>query len=371
MTKTLTVKQPRGQEFASFNHFLMERAPTGYRPHYFKCRQGGKDPARWAGAWKDPYNRLTPAEAIRWMRHRCGNIGIAGMPTDRLINVDIDDTSATQKSELKPTLMARSRSREGLHAWYFAADEIPNIPTEAEGEVRAQGQYVIAPGSFVPTDLDTVPEGERDNAGYYTLIERQSVSWLSFSQLPDVFIEAWEERQNRQERKPVDIDPEQLDGPHSALYDVTVADIVARKGGSMDPRERWNHWPGFHRRKPKSETNSNMSVSEDGQLVHCWRHNCAHNAQSALAVFSGYMTCTEAGFPHHGGASKFTGDDGAIFHGWRYAKDQGYIPKDDPIPVRAMHHIARKHGLYDAEHGEMLPTRVYNRVIEIVETGAW
>ncbi len=112
-----------------------------------------------------------------------------------------------------------------------------------------------------------------------------------------------------------------------------------------------------------------MSLSTKG-LLHCWRHNVSHNGLQALVVLSGYMSCEQAGSPHaNSGASPslVTGDDGAIFHAWLYAKQNGYIPKNDPIPVRAMHHIARHHHIYNAEEGELLPRPIYNKVLQIVE----
>lgn len=89
------------------------------------------------------------------------------------------------------------------------------------------------------------------------------------------------------------------------------------------------------------------------------------NGLQALAVLSGFATCGEVGTPHHGGSN--TLDDGAIFHAWRYAKEEGYIPEDDPIPVRAMNHIARKHGICDPDQYERLPKWAYNRVLDTVE----
>lgn len=364
------MKTPRVAVFSHFIHLLMEDAPQGYRPWLFRCQQGSKAPAIDFGSWKDERNRLNPAAAIRWMQYKNGNVGIAGMPNDPLINVDIDDEETTRKSDLKPTLMARSRSRTGIHAWYFSSDDIPNIPTDNAGEVRAQGQYVIAPGSYVKTNPEEVPKSERHNAGYYTLEERQPVSWITyiyfggcvfFSELPTVFREQWGKQQKQTERQPVDFNPKKANGSHSALYDIETADIVFREGGSTDPADRWTAI--FH----DSKTGMNMSMSNG--LLHCWRHEVSHNALSALAVLSGYMTCMEAGYPHQGsgaGPSAVTGNDAAIWNAWRYAKEQGYIPKDDPIPIRAMKHIARKHDVYTGTD-KWLPGWAYNKVIEIVE----
>ncbi|NIV67430.1 hypothetical protein GWM83_00700, partial [Candidatus Bathyarchaeota archaeon] len=100
----------------------MSNAPEDYLPWFFRCAQGSKAPALEYGSWKDPANRLTVEEALEWLEEG-GNIGIAAMPEDPLINVDIDDSDVTKKEDLKPTLMARSRSRTGLHSWYFSNDD--------------------------------------------------------------------------------------------------------------------------------------------------------------------------------------------------------------------------------------------------------
>lgn len=259
--------------------------------------------------------------------------------------------------------MAKSRSRMGHHAWYFSHDDIPNIPTDEAGEVRAKAQYVVAPGSYVPTNPNSVPNHERHNAGYYTIEEARPVAWITFEDLPKVFIEQYRKNQEAKQRKPQVFTPRMGNGHHSAVYDVTARDVALREGGHMQPSKRWASL--FH----PSKTGMNMSLSTKG-LLHCWRHNVSHNGLQALVVLSGYMTCQQAGSPHTGsGASPslVVGDDGAIFHAWLYAKQNRYIPLDDPVPVRALHYIARKHNIYDPKTGELLPLTVYNRVLAIIE----
>ena len=80
------------------------------------------------------------------------------------------------------------------------------------------------------------------------------------------------------------------------------------------------------------------------------------------------MSCQDAGTPHKGGASKI--NDAAIFYAWVEAKKCNLIPKDDPIPTRAMKFIARKHGLIDEEEyiEGILPVVIYSEVIKIIES---
>jgi len=171
--------EPRPEEFIGFLDLLTQDAPRGYKPWLFRVEAGSKAPDLSYGSWKDERARLDRDEAIRWMQSG-GNVGIAGRPDGPLINVDIDDEDATTIDDLKPTLIARSRSRTGIHAWYFeaAGADIPNIPTDEAGEVRANWQYVVAPGSYVETDDDDVPDGEREHAGYYTVERADAVTSL-------------------------------------------------------------------------------------------------------------------------------------------------------------------------------------------------
>jgi len=335
----------------------MKNAPEGYVPHLFRVASGSKAPALEYGSWKSERNKLSGRGALEWLKSG-GNVGIAGMPDDPLVNVDIDDNEKTEKKDMKPTLMARSRSRDGLHAWYFSDEDIPNIPTDNAGEVRAQGQYVVAPGSFVPSEKD-LPD-----AGYYTVEEEKPVSDIIFEELPDVFLKTKEEQEkqkNYERRK--DFDPKDGDGEHSAIFDIEARDIVLKEGGSTEPSDRWAAI--FH----GSETGMNMSMSRE-DLLHCWRHNVSHNGLQALTVLSGYLSCKEAGSPHKrsgAGRSEVIGNDGAVFHAWVYAKRRGYIPEDDPIPSRALNYIAKKEDICEPNDEGLLPPWAFKRVVKIVE----
>jgi len=157
--------------------------------------------------------------------------------------------------------------------------------------------------------------------------------------------------------------PKETEGEQSALFDLEITDVVPSY--SFDER---NPHP-LH----ASETGKNFSVSRNG-LAHCWRHLVSLNAIQFLVVKSGYMNCEEAGTGHNNsqgrkdaGPSYIIGDDGAIFHAWLEAKNCGIIPKDDKIPIRGLRHIARKHDIYDADIGEMLPRWGYNRTLEVLE----
>lgn len=395
------MQSPRPKELQKFHELLVENAPDGYRPYYFRCRSGSKAPDTSFGSWKADRARMSIDEALEWMQGG-GNVGIAGRGecpdcdgengdcqrcggdgdiSDALVNVDIDDEDETTPDDLKPTLIARSRSRTGSHAWYFEADgaDIPNIPTDDAGEVRANWQYVVAPGSYVETDPDTVPGGEREDAGYYTVERAAPVTSIRFPELPDVFVDHHTQTQQNDKDAEVgyqfpdgesEADDHDRDGA-SALFDIDASEVVRAEGGDTKTDERWSAI--FH----GSETDANMSMSSRG-LVQCWRHNVTHNALQALVVLSGYSGgCEDVGTGHknsNAGDSCIKSEDGAhIWEAWKYAKQNGYIPDDDPVPYDALRHLCVDRDLCAVsevpakDSDDTLPAHAYDAALATIE----
>ncbi len=339
----------------------MKSAPDDYIPWFFKLQPKTKVPIG-GRSWVAPGSQMPFKYAIKWLEHG-GNIGIAGRSFDALVNIDLDGDDVI-KSVLPPTLTTRSRSRTGIHGFYFTEnkDEIPNIPTSEQGEVRSQDQYVVAAGSYVPVNNpEAIPVEYRTRIGYYTVEDSQPPAWITYDDLPKFFRDHNESRKNRENKEISTFDPIASGGKHSALYDITAQDVVIRQGGEINSMKRWGSI--FH----DSDTEQNMSFSSQG-LLQCWRHGVSHNGLTSLVVLSGYLNCEEAGTPHKGrGNSLVIGDDGAIFYAWLYAKQHNYIPIDDAIPVRALNYIAKKHHGYEAKKDELLPRQIYLLSLKTVE----
>jgi hypothetical protein len=385
--------EPRTDEFRRFDELLRAAAPGDYKPHYFRVAKASKDPATQYGSWKTEEARLTTEEAVEWME-RGGNVGIAGRPEDPLINVDIDDDEETTPDDVPTSLRARSRSRTGWHTWYFDEDgDVPNIPTDEYGEVRTNWQYVVAPGSFVASCREEIPEGA-DRPGYYTVEDEEPVVSIEYEDLPEVFrdfaaeVEAAEEEadEGTEPDEEIDVDARDfdLDDDGSAVFDVEAADLVS---ATHDDADRFSSI--FH----GSGTGANMSVS--GDKVHCWRHGVAHGGLQALATLSDVdhvrtYGCGDLGAAHKNsgaGSNRLKGDWRLVWGAWHEAKDRGAIPDDDPIPYRALRELAVADDLVDSDDlverdvdtGEVasddaeetylaLPAGTYNDVLEHVET---
>lgn len=361
-------------EFLKFHEILMAGAPEGYEPYYFPLEKNGKDPLP-AISWKK--NRKTFSEAYNLMEQGF-NIGIAGTDKDNLCIVDVDNLEAV--GETKATLTVKSRKQIGRHCFYFTSDPVAksifensskqNIATEDAGEVRANWQYVVAAGSFVPCteeEIDRISVEDRAYAGKYRLYLESDVSNITFNELPEVYIKVIEEKRERAilaQLKPKIKQFSQYQDKDSkyksALWNLDIHDVT---GKPNNPNHRFPS--PFH----GSKTFKDTSVS--GDLLHCWRHNVSHNAITYLAVESGVSTCSRAGFPHGGGNSDVDKEDPeTVFTIWKYAKDRGCVPKDDPIPSAAMRYYAKKNGIHDCnnlEDGWKLPTEAYNKVLEECE----
>lgn len=356
-------------EFAKFHKKLMERAPENYTPWYFPVVKEGKAPDVKI-SWKSEPARIDRVKADERLSQGL-NVGISGRKNDNLILVDIDDPSI--ESELKPTLKIRSRSRIGTHAIYWAdpKDKIlpTNIPTE-KGEIRSSDQYVVAPGSYVPCTKEEltkkVEEGEiteedkeqvlnDPDCGRYTLDNDKDIRKIKFKELPEVFrntyrkskqkTEEIKERRKQQKKKTID-----SNNDHSALFDLTIEDVAPITQDKREPHPIHN-----------SETGMNWSISNG--LGHCWRHLVSLNAIQYLCVDCNYLSCQEAGSPHHNsnaGPSEVIDNDEAIWRAWIYAKKQGYIPKDDKAPIKAIKYVIKNQGWTD-DKGK-IPKDKYDRI---------
>ena len=107
---------PDVNEFRVFYECLMRSAPNDYEPWFFKLQSKTKIPII-GRSWIAPGSKMQFKYAIKWMEYG-GNIGIAGRSFDQLVNIDLDGDDV-KKSVLTPSLTTRSRSRTGIHGFYF------------------------------------------------------------------------------------------------------------------------------------------------------------------------------------------------------------------------------------------------------------
>jgi len=357
-------------EFRKF-HALLTEGREGYTPWYFRLSKDDKDPLKRI-LWKETKGRISFEKACEYMANR-GNVGIAATNMDPLCIVDIDDI---KDSAMQPTLSARSRKRIGRHYFYFTDDPKckENLPTEKCGEIRANWQYVVAPGSFVlcsDEEVSRMPKDQRQFAGRYSIENPVNPTQITWEAMPQVFQEqarkndvAIREKRKTDKKKKAEKKEKKESGDRknkSALFDISCEDIF-----NIPTKERFTSL--FH----DSETGKNTSY--DGNLITCWRHNCTHTPLSGLAVLAGIADCMDAGKGMKGsgvGDSNVDYSDGhTIYKIWKFAKREGMIPNDDPIPPAALRWYAVDSKL--CEEGEIidgwkLPPGIYGDTIRQFE----
>lgn len=373
-TKTLDIKKAYihinlstdVDEFKRFHELLMQEAPEGYRPHFVRCLKNDKKPDIRMGGWRK--TQVSFEEACEWLKTN-GNIGIAALDDDLLVNIDIDDENITDYKALKPTLTCRSGSRKGVHLFYFeeTPGAIPNVPETNAGEIRANNQYVLAPGSFVPREGG---ENVDNNLGKDTIENAIPPAKIILSEVPPVFLDVLkkqeEDRKKAEERAEKRTIPENIDldgGKKSAFFSLTISDLGIVNCG-LGPSERFPS--PFH----GSTTGTNTSISEDKALIHCWSHEVSLNAQQACAVLGGAGTDEEMGTKHKSKLSGYTNNGAALFIAWKYAKEQGRIPKDDHIPTRALIHIAVREKFCkekSIKDGWEIPAKAFKKTLAYLE----
>lgn len=390
-------------EFARFYDLLMSNAPEGFKPWFFPVKEGDKFPdplaifklsgpkssccnADWIKAkrgqkeiwacskcnqarcsWKAPHARMSKEQCIERLKQG-GNVGIAARANDPLVIIDRDSFDVPDLQ--KQTLTTRSRSRNGGHWFGWVGDSKikTNIPTENLGEVRSCDAYVVAPGSYVPIDelkFEKLSFEQQAFAGCYTVEKAISPCLLCYDNLPQIYKDAAEKQQVKENATKQCATAELLKsqrrllekkskGKASGLFDLRISDIVVDLG------------PRFPHPLHDSETGSNFSISGVTGLAHCYRHNVSLNAIQFLAIKSGKFDCSEIGTGHKKAGG--TLPDSAIFWAWHQAKLDGILPKNDPIPTRALKYIAEEHKLGCSQRDKsILPKDVYLKALRIVE----
>jgi putative DNA primase/helicase len=390
----------RPEDFKTFHGLLMAGAPDGYVPHYFKVGRRSKAPGVPKGtSWQADEARLTFDEAMRRLQNG-GNVGLGALEDDTLANIDVDTPEHTD--ELRG-LQVTSRSRIGRHAPYFIEGDldVPNIVTDDKGEVRTVGEYVVAPGSYVPIDDDDREEIREEHGrdvlesvtadpdiGVYTVeVEEPAGRLTGLDELPQPHREAYIAGQAPAATVADTVDstldsynPDDGTGDRSAFFELTLTDVLPANVRSADASDRVSakEINGLH----GSTSDSNIAYDSSKGVIHCWRHLVALGTQQLLAVQSGHLSCKDAGVAHKNssaGPSKYKGDDEALFHAWLEAKRRGLLPDDDREPYRVLCYLARENELATADEipprgsdptdddSQSLPIAGYNGALSVLD----
>lgn len=153
--------------FEEFKKLFKKIPPERLKNVMFIALRNGTKIPYFQGSWKNEKNQLNYYQVKNWMRSG-GNIGVVARFSGILmLDIDIDENScllaSTQLLECIPkTFVVRTRSG-GLHYYFLNDGEYDNQLFRAlgkdVGELRANWQYVVSPGSWVePTTYQVLQD---------------------------------------------------------------------------------------------------------------------------------------------------------------------------------------------------------------------
>lgn len=150
-------------------------------------------------------------------------------------------------------------------------------------------------------------------------------------------------------------------GEGSALFDLDIRDVTG-----MDHLERGTN-PIQHR----GDSENYFVIIQEGNDYLAYDHK-AEAGYYALT----FLLAESAESDRTVDAPQGRLTDTDIFHAWRHAKREGYIPAGDPAPYRALLHVVCDQDLMpedmvpsadDYADGDQLPATVYNRAVEAIQ----
>jgi hypothetical protein len=144
---------------------------------------------------------------------------------------------------------------------------------------------------------------------------------------------------------------EDSDGEQSAMFDLGFQQV---SGLNRDYR-------GVNPLGHHGDSKTYFVVIEDHDVGYDHKYKVAYNALTYLLVDAGERAPDSPN-------GRFS--DKELFVAWRHAKQEGLIPDDDPVPRRALRHIALKHdhcGRDEIEDGWKFPSHAYDAALDTVK----
>ncbi|GAA0473714.1 hypothetical protein MUK72_19880 (plasmid) [Halococcus dombrowskii] len=151
--------------------------------------------------------------------------------------------------------------------------------------------------------------------------------------------------------QPDPLDGERSDASHSTLFDLDIRDA-----SGLDADYRGQSPLGHH-----GESETYFVVIDERDVAYDHKYKAAYNALTYLLADAGER-------PPDSPNGRL--DDAEVFAAWRHAKQKGILPDDDPIPRRALRHIAVDHGhceSSDIQDGWKLPRDAHDDALSTLE----
>lgn len=151
--------------------------------------------------------------------------------------------------------------------------------------------------------------------------------------------------------QPDPLDGDRSDASHSALFDLDIRDASGLDADYRGPSPLGHH----------GESETYFVVIDERDVAYDHKYKAAYNALTYLLADAGER-------PPDSPNGRL--DDAEVFAAWRHAKREGILPDDDPIPRRALRHIAVDHGhceSSDIQDGWKLPRDAHDDALSTLE----
>jgi hypothetical protein len=138
------------------------------------------------------------------------------------------------------------------------------------------------------------------------------------------------------------------DGSHSALFDLDIRDVSGLDAGYRGPSPLGHH----------GDSETYFVIIEKRGVAYDHKYKEAYSALTYLLCDAGERSPDDPD-------GRLSDED--VFTAWRHAKREGILSADDPIPRRALRHVAVEHGhceRSDIEDGWKLPRDAHDDALD-------
>jgi hypothetical protein len=152
-------------------------------------------------------------------------------------------------------------------------------------------------------------------------------------------------------------------GSHSALFDLDITDVTGESEGFRGKNPLGHH----------GESEDYFYIYDDGGDLKAVDHKYGVTYTPLTYLLADAKHSESSRSPGRPGGSL---DDSEIFVAWKHAKERGDISADDPIPLRALEHVAREatdwdgqlveRETHDGDTFDALPAHIYNAALDAV-----
>jgi len=202
---------------------------------FLKLRKGGKEPSYDMVMWQEKNFKYNSTELLNYLNEG-GNYGIIG-GYGNLIIIDADSEEVNKISKSLPetfTIKTGSPIHYKNHYYYIVDKEMKAIRLSKEkvgdlGDIRAKGQYVVAPTSIHPSGNE------------YKVIKDIPITKITEKQIKKFFVSIYDKDRNHDNKREFEIDTKLRNSRYIKLCN--VPDYLMNNKVKGNTSKNWELFP--------------------------------------------------------------------------------------------------------------------------------